>query len=546
MAQVPLTEQFVYYAAESRLLEIAVEIAQSRSISKPSIKALIQKGTKIRLWLEALDYGEYLDRDTRERIWYALADIANVIDVPVVIPTQNIQPPDILFGIPGQTGQTGSTGATGGGVAFSASNVGTDTVVDSFDITLSGSAQWQYEVYSGSNKRVETLTGTWLSDGSSFADDGGLTLDPDIGDTSPVTFGVNINGTTVELISYVASGTWEIRGTRLLIPVSGNGITLPTQLANGTVWIGNASNQPTSQTISGDVSVTNAGIASIGTGVIVNSDVSGSAAIAVSKLAALTALKAVVTDASGYLTTSATDASKVAYLANVTSDIQAQIDAIAGAGTITGAITTYVTSNATSSRAIVSNPAGKLTTSLTTSTEIGYLQGLTANAVGGVGTTNSLTKWTGSRTLGNSNITDNGTTVTINNLSSTTITVGSTIINNSGVVYPGQVSPISINTFDIGPWNLYTAGGGIANMTASFSITGTFLGALVFIVSDTGQEYQVSGFVGDSISTMVLPLDYYIASSTVFLRRKSGGTYDNSNFQSTAFNRGRVVVISTT
>lgn len=71
------------------------------------------------------------------------------------------------------------------------------------------------------------------------------------------------------------------------------------------IIVGDASNRPTAVAMSGDIAITNAGVTSIAAGVIVNADVNASAAIAVSKLAAMTASKVVVTDASGFLTTAA-------------------------------------------------------------------------------------------------------------------------------------------------------------------------------------------------------------------------------------------------
>jgi len=57
-------------------------------------------------------------------------------------------------------------------------------------------------------------------------------------------------------------------------------------LTDGNIIVGNGSNVATSVNPSGDIDVTNAGVFSIATGVIVDADVNGSAAIAVSKLAA--------------------------------------------------------------------------------------------------------------------------------------------------------------------------------------------------------------------------------------------------------------------
>lgn len=74
-------------------------------------------------------------------------------------------------------------------------------------------------------------------------------------------------------------------------------------LTSGTIPIGSAGNVATARTISGDFTISNTGVGAIAAGVIVNADVNASAAIALSKLAALTASKVAVTDGSGVITT---------------------------------------------------------------------------------------------------------------------------------------------------------------------------------------------------------------------------------------------------
>ena len=64
------------------------------------------------------------------------------------------------------------------------------------------------------------------------------------------------------------------------------------------------------------------------------------------------------------------------YVDGVTSAIQTQIDA--KQATITGAATTITSSDLTASRAIVSNASGKVEVSAVTSTELGYLDGVTS------------------------------------------------------------------------------------------------------------------------------------------------------------------------
>lgn len=81
----------------------------------------------------------------------------------------------------------------------------------------------------------------------------------------------------------------------------------------------------TNANLTGDVtSVGNA--TSIAAGVIVNADVNASAAIALSKLAATTASRALVSDASGFITAATTTATEIGYVNGVTSAIQTQIN----------------------------------------------------------------------------------------------------------------------------------------------------------------------------------------------------------------------------
>lgn len=81
-----------------------------------------------------------------------------------------------------------------------------------------------------------------------------------------------------------------------LIPSFNNGIitltawdnTASEPLTSAHIFVGNASNVATDVAMTGDIAITNAGVTSIGAGVIVNADVSATAAVAYSKLAALT------------------------------------------------------------------------------------------------------------------------------------------------------------------------------------------------------------------------------------------------------------------
>ena len=128
--------------------------------------------------------------------------------------------------------------------------------------------------------------------------------------------------------------------------------------------------------ISGDISIGTTGTAAIGSGVIVNADVSSSAAIAFSKMADLTASRALVSDGSGDVSVSAVTSTEIGYLDGVSSAIQTQLDA--KQATITGSATTIDTESLTASRAVISNSSQKIAVSDVTSTELGYLDGVSS------------------------------------------------------------------------------------------------------------------------------------------------------------------------
>jgi hypothetical protein len=90
----------------------------------------------------------------------------------------------------------------------------------------------------------------------------------------------------------------------------------------------------------------------------------------------LTASRALASDASGKVAVSATTSTELGYVSGVTSAIQTQLDG--KQATITGAATTITNSNLTASRAVVSDASGKIDISPTTSDEIAFVSGVTS------------------------------------------------------------------------------------------------------------------------------------------------------------------------
>jgi hypothetical protein len=142
---------------------------------------------------------------------------------------------------------------------------------------------------------------------------------------------------------------------------------------------------------------------------------------------------------------------------------------------ITGAATTITTSDLTASRALISNASGKVDVSTVTSTELGYLSGVTSaiqtqlntKASSFTGTTNYIAKFTSSSAIGNSLIFDNGTSVGIGTATPSTFLhiIGANTSNR------GQLSIQSNNTSNAAKMSFYydtTLQGNIGTVSSDF------------------------------------------------------------------------------
>jgi len=374
-----IIESSVVYQANTKLVELAYAVAQERNYKKPSVQVKVQEGFRIYKLLQALQYEAYLTLTQRQKIVYCLIDEAGINDFPVAPVLGSITPPTISVGIPGPPGIQGQRGEDGGATDFSLINSGTDSVVDSFPPTDALAARWDYVVYDGSgNQRAGSVIASWTSDGLSITSPAEYTT-TDLGDTSPIQFTVDFFGGVIRLNAVITSGFWTVKGSRYFMPNNGSGTgPINTSLQDGYIFVGNASNIATAVLPSGDITVSNTGVFSIPAGTIVNADINASAGIVFNKMAALTASKITVTDGSGFITTSsAATLTELSYLSGVTSNIQTQLDS--KVGSITGAISTVVSVDLTPSRAIVSNPSGKIAISGVTTTELSVLSGITSS-----------------------------------------------------------------------------------------------------------------------------------------------------------------------
>jgi sporulation protein YlmC with PRC-barrel domain len=118
----------------------------------------------------------------------------------------------------------------------------------------------------------------------------------------------NLAVTEGKLADGAVTSTKILDGTILNVDINASAAIALSKLASGSaaqVVVHNASGVPTATTISGDVTVNSSGVTAIGSGVVVNADVSSSAAIDYSKLASLTAGSVLLGNSSNVATVTA-------------------------------------------------------------------------------------------------------------------------------------------------------------------------------------------------------------------------------------------------
>lgn len=212
MAQVELTRTYVTYQAQTKLLELATEIAEIRNINKAEVKEKIVLATKIRLWLKALQYYAYLEKNAIDKLVYCLADLCDANALPYSPQITTVEQPDLIIG--GSTSVTNITSSDFTDWSNLDVDIGTE-VLDSFAVTLARGAVWYYTARNGVNQRSGMVIGSWLADGSSVVYSEDST--EDIGDTSQVTLSVDYSASLIRLNATVTSNDWIIEGSRLLI-----------------------------------------------------------------------------------------------------------------------------------------------------------------------------------------------------------------------------------------------------------------------------------------------------------------------------------------
>jgi hypothetical protein len=524
----------IVYQAQTYIVTLGDQLITEKRRGKQKDKDWAKIEEIVRL-LEA--YAERAKVEDITQVNYVLEcllHLANLNAYPSA-PTFNVaSPPSILVGIPGPAGADGAPGPqgdTGLATDFQAANFSTPTVADSFSISSAEGARWDYVVTkSTGERRTGSVIGTWTPTGS-FVTASDVSSDDIGGSTEDLSFSVEYLSGNIRLVATPVSGTWTVRGSRYWIPNNGTGSgPVSGVLPSGQVYIGNDTNTAQGRTLSGAISlVNNTGLTQLASDFVTNSHINSAAAIAFSKMAALTADRVPVINGSGVITASVVTSTNLASL-DTTTSIQTALNLrLVDPSTTIGDLIYRNNSNN-----IARLPIGTTNQVLTVIGGVPSWQ----NLPGGISglTTGYLPKATSSTTLGNSLISEFGSAIHI----------AGTLEVASGIRTQASGSYLKVKVVDIGDWDMDSS----ASTTVAHGLGNPgykkIRSVTVVIRDDNDSVYYdllrpeqsgtgvVNGGV-DSIDSTYINL--------VRLDQGSGGDFDSTLFNSSAFNRGWVTII---
>lgn len=483
----------IIYQSKIAYAAMVDKLVTSKRIGKAK-DPIWRKCLAIRRYLKALEYVDRLEDQTDATyILECLIQLTDINNFPAAPVLGTTTVPNILVGKaggPGDKGDKGDKGDAGLATDFTLSPVITTSPVDVFPIADSPGARWDYVVTEASGaQRAGTVMASWASSGSSIeltdfahADLSGF------GDTTGIEFDVIYSAPNIILEAVVTSGSWFIRGSRYYIPNNGSGSgPISDVLLNNHIFVGNASNTAIGVLLTGAITTTNTGATILSANVVSNVNVVAGAGILLTKLAAQTINRAAIFDGSGFLSPSTVTSTELGYLSGATSNLQAQITA--------GLIPAL-----TASRPVITNGSSGLVSNPALST-------------------NRILKWNGTQ-FADSIIVDNGTQASI----------------GANVVMVSSVGLLS-KTIDIGDWNMSST----ASKNVAHGISYKKIRSVTVIVRDDTDITYVPLTRGNASFTPQGAVDQ-ITTTNVVLLRVLGGSFDNTSYDSTGYNRGWVTI----
>lgn len=208
-----ISQESVRYQSLTKLSELVDQYVDIRRLDSTKAQELLLQISKLRLWLKALDYSEFLSQEQRYKIVYCLTEIAGIYEFPTAPVLANVNRPAILIG--GGGGSTTVTNNYDAGTPFENSDVDTGVeTVDTFATSLGSGAVWHYTCTNGTAQRSGIFIATWLG----ATADGSEESTPDVGgSTADLVLSVDISAGVVRLRATAASNNWSVSGRRYLI-----------------------------------------------------------------------------------------------------------------------------------------------------------------------------------------------------------------------------------------------------------------------------------------------------------------------------------------
>ena len=232
-----------------------------------------------------------------------------------------------------------ATGGTAGAIAaLTAAGTAAGFALGALPAPTASNKQFYFVVSIGGTPSTGQVSGIELAPPDNILSTGAAWQKIDVSAT--------VAGNSAVNITFTPTGTGDIIATNVQTAIQElDTEKIPKALTSANILVGNSSNVATSTTVTGDVTISNAGVTAIAAGVILNADINASAAIVDTKLATIAT--------AGKVSNSATTATN----ANTASTIVAR-DASGNftAGTITANLT-GTASLATSAAACTGNAA---------------------------------------------------------------------------------------------------------------------------------------------------------------------------------------------
>lgn len=204
----------VLYEAQSKLLEIATKIADTRNILKPEIVKLAYQGQRISDFLRALDSRTYITQTEQDQIINCLIKTAEIFEFPIA-PTINFATrPDVVLGTTNNI-TNNITNVTGTPFSLVDLDIGAE-VADEFSALSARGVMYHFVIYNTANTRQHEglLHGSWLPSGTLNYT---YEYHPPIGSTPDVILSLGINSGNVQLVATATSDDWNIFGKRYLV-----------------------------------------------------------------------------------------------------------------------------------------------------------------------------------------------------------------------------------------------------------------------------------------------------------------------------------------